>query len=179
MEEKAPRPPSAKYLSKTPSWVSLGFILGALFVWALPARRAEVSADVPAKALPDTGTVRQAAAPKPSITEIEAVFAGWGDQAVWDQDVTEVALWDIEGRAFSRYYEVLRARDNYYFRSIDHLTRPVLTHGVKKEGPLLYTETEEMRREWLREKANEDWKAILSPQSAPVPAKLPTDTTAP
>ena len=36
MDEEDPKPPSPSQLSKIPSWISLGFVLGALFVWALP-----------------------------------------------------------------------------------------------------------------------------------------------
>jgi hypothetical protein len=55
---------------------------------------------------------------------------------------------------------VLRTGENYYFRTIDRLTRPILTHGVKVDGPLLYTETEAMRAEWLQEKRQENWNMI-------------------
>ncbi|MBP6506691.1 MAG: hypothetical protein KA257_03930 [Opitutaceae bacterium] len=162
MDESTPRPPSPKYLSKTPSWISLGFVLGALFVWTLPSPESKAPATAAEKPVTAAGTVK-IQANKPKVTDIEAVFAIWGSHAVWTSDLTEVALWDIETEKFSLYYEVLRSRDAFYFRSIDRLTRPVLTHGVKMDGPLLFTETEEMRQEWLHEKANENWKAMISP----------------
>jgi hypothetical protein len=86
---------------------------------------------------------------RPRATDIEAVFAEWGRYAVWENDLTEVALWDVEKKAYSIYYEILRSGDLYYFRSIPQLTRPLLTHGVPRKSPLQYTEPEEMRREWL------------------------------
>jgi len=135
-------PPSAKRLSKTPSWVTLGFVLGALFVWALP----QVEKDLvsPPPAVSATLQLR-----RPALTEIEAVFAEWGHFAVWENDLTEVALWDVDKHSYSICYEVLRSGENLYFRSIPRLTRPVLTHGLHGTMPLQFTETEALRREWL------------------------------
>ena len=135
-------PPSASRLSKTPSWVTLGFVLGALFVWALP--RAEPPAETPIK----TKSVSVQLL-RPKLTEIEAVFAEWGQNAVWENDVTEVALWDVDKKSYSICYEVLRNGDKLYFRSIPYLTRPVLAHGLRGPAPLQLTETEALRREWL------------------------------
>jgi len=135
-------PPSVARLSKTPSWVMLGFVLGALFVWALPEVEKSVSPAPPVAVLKLS---------RPQATEIEAVFAVWGRYALWDNDVTEVALWDVDKRAYSICYEVLRNGEKMYFRSISSLTRPVLTHGAPESSPLLFTETEAMRREWLRQ----------------------------
>lgn len=139
--------------SKTPSWVTLGFVLGALFVWALPREErapAErpVAAPVPAHISP------------PQVSTIEAVFTDYGRQAVWENEITEVALWNTETKDYSQCFEVLRSGENYYFRSIPRLTRPVLTHGVKNESPLLFTEPESLRQEWLREQSRESWRAI-------------------
>jgi hypothetical protein len=142
MDESAQNlPPSPSRLSKTPSWVMLGFVLGALFVWALP--RPENAASPPAR--PPIAVRLE----RPKATEIEAVFAEWGRFAVWDNDLTEVALWDVDKRGYAICYEVLRSGDNLYFRSIPRLTRPVLTHGIHVATPLQFTETEAMRREWL------------------------------
>ena len=134
-------PPSASRLSKTPSWVTLGFILGALFVWALPQVEKTVT--------PPAGRAVTVQLVRPKFTDIEAVFAEWGHQAVWENDLTEVALWDVDKRSYSICYEVLRNGENFYFRSISRLTRPVLTHGLSGPAPLQFTETEAMRREWL------------------------------
>ncbi|MFI5358143.1 MAG: hypothetical protein ACHQ4G_12490 [Opitutales bacterium] len=143
MNEPVPSsPPSLSRLSKTPSWVTLGFVLGALFVWALP--RVETTV-----APPPAGKSFSVQLERPRATEIEAVFAEWGRFAVWENDLTEVALWDVDKRSYSICYEVLRSGENLYFRSIPRLTRPVLTHGIHVATPLQFTETEAMRREWL------------------------------
>ncbi|MDB6093510.1 MAG: hypothetical protein JWM32_1072 [Verrucomicrobia bacterium] len=125
----------------TPSWVLLGFVIGVLFVWALPGDVKTVTPQV-------TGpTVVQLERPK--LSDIEAVFYEWGRFAAWEHDLTEVALWDVDRKSYSICYEVQRREGAYYFRSIPHLTRPILTHGVNSPSPLVYTETEKMRSEWL------------------------------
>lgn len=139
-----PREKAPARLSRTPSWIMLGFVLGGVFVWLLPTPKRSVPPEE--KAPPKTVVVRHE---RPSMTEIEAVFAEWGKYAVWDNDVTQVALWDRDKKAYAIFYEVLRSGETYYFRSISRLTRPVLDHGVQLNSPLLFTETQEMRSEWL------------------------------
>jgi len=169
MDEDTPRPPSVRQLSKTPSWLLLGFVFGAAFVWLLP--HPEPKPEPPHRRAPVPAAVSVVPREKRDVTVIEAVFAEWGGPAVWEHDLTEVALWDSETNAFNRFYEVLRSGGNFYYRPIDRLTRPVLTHGGLKAGsPLLFTEPEAMRQEWLREKAQEDWKAIAESITSP-PAK--------
>lgn len=158
MDESAEsRPPLPAKPSKVPSWVMLGFILGALFMWALPPRRPEVAADgpVPREELPAPLVL---AAPR--LTNVEAVFAEWGRYAVWENDLTEVALWNPEAKAYTDYFEVMRAGDSFYFRSVPGFTRPVLTHGVKDNSPLQFTEPESHRQEWLHEVTKENWRAF-------------------
>ncbi|MFM1852561.1 MAG: hypothetical protein RIS54_2245 [Verrucomicrobiota bacterium] len=154
MDEPEPKP---SQLSKTPSWIMLGFLLGAVFVWLLP-RPEPVVIEVPVK--DETPPPLVAVGPKPDMSELEAVFAAWSQHAVWDNNLTEVALWDIETAQYARFYEVLRVGETYYFRSIPALTRPVLTHGVDTNAPLLFTEPDARRREWLRQRDEETWKAI-------------------
>lgn len=157
-DEERPVPPSK--LSKTPSWITLGFILGALFVMSLPSEDKERPAETPR---PEPPVVRLE---RPSLTEIEAVFAEWSQFAIWENDITEVALWDSKRMSYSLFYEVLRNGDLYYFRSIPRFTRPVLTHGVPENAPLQYTETEERRREWMRAR----WEQSFAPPEAqPIP----------
>ncbi|MEO7598148.1 MAG: hypothetical protein ABIV50_04405 [Opitutus sp.] len=130
-------------LSKTPSWITLGFFLGALFVWTLPREEKSTGPTIS----PAPAKVVQLERPK--LTEVEAVFSEWERFAVWKSNLTQIALWDTEKRAYSIYYEVLRQNDEFYFRSIPQLTRPLLTRGVPAEAPLQFAETEESRRAWI------------------------------
>ncbi|MEO6006320.1 MAG: hypothetical protein ABIZ04_23975 [Opitutus sp.] len=142
LEETAPVPRSR--LSKTPSWITLGFVLGALFVWALP--RDEKPAGT---ALSSDTPPRIVQLERPKLTEVEAVFVEWERYAVWKNNVTQIALWDTEKRSYSIFYEVFRQNGDFYFRSIPQLTRPLLTRGVPTEAPLQFAETEESRRAWI------------------------------
>ena len=79
----------------------------------------------------DEGKIRAAAvqAGVPCLTTIEAVFAAWGDYAVWQDDLTEIGFWNPETESFSEFYEVKRNNGAFYFRSIPKLTRRVIRHG--------------------------------------------------
>jgi hypothetical protein len=155
MDEESPPPVSSKP-SQVPSWVTLGFVLGALFVLALPRKANEAAQPAPAPA---------AAPSKPAepvrISTIEAVFAAWDRFAVWSGDTTEVALWSPETKSFSECYEVRRFGDTYFFRTIPSLTRPVLSHGVVEDSPLEFTETAKQRQQWLDEVSKENQRAFL------------------
>ena len=139
--------PAAK-LSKTPSWVMLGFILGAVFVAALPPWRPSPPPE--AASVPAPEPMKPSASREPGpLTTIEAVFAEWQRHAVWSDDTTEVSLWNIREKAFTDFYEVRRLGDALYFRTIPKLTRRVITHGKPlPNSPLQFTETEEQYQEW-------------------------------
>lgn len=149
-----PRPkPSVASLSKTPSWIMLGFLLGAIFVlslwtpWKKPTRLPALAGSAP----PVPAAFEPAKPrPPPQLTTIEAVFAEWGNHAVWSGDTTEVAQWSIRDRDFTEFYEVRRLGDALYFRSLTRLTRRIISRGKPMpECPLQFTETEEQYREWL------------------------------
>lgn len=141
--------PSPATMSKTPSWIMLGFVLGALFVVALPTRKQEPSFE--------EERARLAAVPKPEpprepqpLAIVEAVFSEWRDYAVWSDGTTEVALWNSRYRDFTDYYEVRRVAGDYFFRTIPALTRRPLPRGsVPEDCPLRFTETEAQYREGL------------------------------
>ncbi|HEY1848881.1 MAG TPA: hypothetical protein VGG37_06730 [Opitutaceae bacterium] len=173
--DEEPASPSKQKPSQVPSWVLVGFGLGALFVLALP--RSRVAAPPPVAEAP---APPPKAAEEPKITTIEAVFALWDRYAVWSGDTTQVALWDSDTKSYSEYYEVLRTPSGYYyFRSLTSLTRPILTHGVDDKGPLQFTETDKQRQAWLEAVNKENWRSIsegarkaLAPESPP--AKAPS-----
>jgi hypothetical protein len=157
MDDDTPSEPAPRKPSQVPSWVTLGFVLGALFVLALPRRSAE-TAPRPAAAEEAPAPARTPEAPR--LTTIEAVFAAWGRYAVWSDGTAEVALWSPDTKSFSEFYEVTRVGEDYYFRSITSLSRLILTHGVPEDSPLQFTETARQREEWLGEVGKEKWKAI-------------------
>ncbi len=150
-DASSPKAPSYAF-----SWATLGFILGALFVIALPPHRAPPPAPAPAPVVVPPPVHREPL----QLTTIEAVFEVWQRHAVWDGDMTEVALFDGQTKDYSDCYEVLRANGRFYFRSIPRLTRVVVTHGVPENSPLEFTETADERAEWLHQSDEEDWKAI-------------------
>jgi hypothetical protein len=173
-ESAPPSPPRPPKPSMAPSWMMLGFAFGALFILALPRRPSP-----PAAPVAPSSTAAPAArdpAAKPVLTTIENVFAEWGRFAIWENDLTEVALWNSEKQSYSDCYEVLRNGRDFYFRSIPRLTRPILTHGVNASSPLQFTETPASRAEWLREKNQTTFDAFSEaarqsfPSSTPKPA---------
>ncbi len=134
----------------------LGFVIGALFVLALPRRE---------PAPPPAPAPEAAPAPPPAprpMSTIEDVFAQWGKYASWEGDTTEVALWDPATKDYSDCYEVLRSGEAIFFRSIPRLTRPVLRHGMPDgdSSPLLFTETAAQRDAWLKAARDENWRAF-------------------
>ncbi len=169
-------------LSKTPSWIMLGFVLGALFVLALPPLRKK-AAPPPETLRLEITQPRPPPAPKP-LSEIEAVFAVWGKHATWSDDLTEVALWNSQERAFTHFYEVRRIDDVCYFRTIPALTRRLVTHGKPlPESPLQFTETEEQYREWLEHgrverRVEQPARPPSAPAIPPVRAPAPAVTSA-
>jgi len=140
-------PLSPAKMSKAPSWVMLGFLLGMAAVWGY--RRSEVKPPVPGVTL--TEWPRAARVEPSPLTTIETLFNEWSKHAVWSGDVTEVAMWRSETRGFTEFYEVRRVGEELYFRSMPKLTRPIIRHGVPlpAEVPLQFTETQEQYREWL------------------------------
>lgn len=138
-------PLTASKMSKTPSWVMLGFVAGAATVhfFFRPEPR---PAPAPVVAKP--------AAPEPErtpgpLSRIEAVFEQYGKYATWADDTTEVALWDPALERYADFYEIRRIDGKFYFRTIPMLTRVIVTHGVPTDSPLQFTETEEQYREWF------------------------------
>lgn len=160
---------SKEKLSKTPSWIMVGFVLGVLAVLGFqhelqrPDAPAEVASAivVPAPA-PKPAESVTALPDLPSLAVIEAVFSDWGGYARWEHDRTEVALWNSTTGDFTDYFEVARAPEGLYFRSITRLTRPLTEAKPPSEAPLRFTEPaidQEARR-----------AGRLNPRSEPVEA---------
>lgn len=154
----APSKPKEK-LSTIPSWIMVGFIVGALFSLGVQrelARRDQEKAAA-AKPLPPP-PVKLEPVPSPSVVKdraslsaIENVFVQYESNAVWRNDITEVALWNAQTNKFSELFEVMRSGDNYYFRTIPQLTRPVIRPNPAPDLPLRFTEPEDVQMKRIKE----------------------------
>jgi len=195
-DEQRPRkkyPVSIAKLSKTPSWIMLGFVLGALFVIALPP----LTEDTPAAAPAPAAEPPRAAPPAPQLTTIEAVFEDprWRDYIVWANDTTEVALWNNQARDFIDFYEARRVGGVNYFRSLTSLTRPIIKprEPLPADCPLRFTAppAEDVFRDASR-RAGREWRPApqtlpsielprprVQPDKAPVPPKIELTPKAP
>lgn len=171
-------PLAAGGLSKTPSWIMLGFVLGAATVLSLPSLK---------RSVPPEPVTFKAVEPPPSgprepplLTTIEDVFATWGHLAVWSDNVTEVALWNVRDRSFNQFFEVRRTGELLYFRTIPRLTRRVISRGKPvDECPLQFTETEEQFAEWMKygrtERPVEREPRVRPPPASPAPPPVPVE----
>lgn len=143
---------SKEKLSKTPSWIMVGFVLGVLAVLGFQhesrraaAERAAAAASLPSPVEPEPEPSVTKITDLPSLAVIEAVFTEWGGYARWGEDRTEVALWNSTTGDFTDYFEVMRAEDRLYFRSIARLSRPLTEAKPPIEAPLRFTEPAEDR----------------------------------
>jgi hypothetical protein len=144
-------PHSRDSLSRTPSWVMLGFIIGCIVSLSVkkqidsrgeprPTSRAEA-------ALAPTPTPTPTPEPRhATLAEMEAIFERWEDHAVWRNGITEVAFWDAATNRYSEYVEVLKSGDYYYFRNLSRLTRPLVEEGIPSDMPLRFTDPEARKR---------------------------------
>lgn len=145
--------PTRESLSKTPSWIMLGVVIGAIVALAVE-ENLENKERVRAAAAPKTVETKvetPAPPPKidqyPSLQTVEALFLDWKDNAIWRHDITEIAVWDQATNTYPYFYEILRNGEEYYFRSLPKLTRPLMDIAGGYPAPIRFTETEEMRAE--------------------------------
>jgi hypothetical protein len=147
-------------LSKTPSWIMVGFALGVLTMLGLQTEEKKETAPSEPKPAVETAPVAaehnvSALENKPSLVAVEAVFANYRELAFWDHDMTEVALWNSSSNTFADHFEVLRTSAGVlYFRSIPAFTRLPLDNYGPPNCPLRFTETAAMRAERQTRAAN-------------------------
>ena len=148
-EETTPERPKP---SPIPSWVMLGFVLGVLVTlgWQRdnPAPSSPPPQPAPAEPPPPSPATERNALhleDQPSLTAVEALFEQYRAYAFWDDDRTEIGVWNTRTLEFSSYFEVHRAETGTYFRSIPALTRLPLEGYGPPGSPLLFTETPAQR----------------------------------
>jgi hypothetical protein len=132
--EKPARSRSPASMSKVPSWISLGVVIGVLIGFALQPKPQPPQT----KYVEVTKTV-----PRPnSIPTVEAIFEAWRDRAVWrDDDTTQIAVWNPDTNDFTDFYEVKRVGDLLYFRTIPRLTRELMNYAASElpaKAPILF-----------------------------------------
>lgn len=161
----APARPKDK-LSTIPSWIMVGFIAGALFSLGVQRELSRREHEKAAAAQPPPPPpVKQEPLPSlsalkdhTSLSAIENIFGEFEANAVWKNDLTEVALWNAQTNKFSECFEIVRSGDTFYFRTIPSLTRPVVRPNMTPDLPLRFTEPEEVQM--TRIKANNSiWTA--------------------
>lgn len=190
MPAQAPQPSRDK-LSKVPSWIMLGVVLGGIGFYGVQgffeerrekkqARPPPPAASIPARpasAPEDAGAGNPPAPakndPHMSLFAIDAVFRAHGASAVWEHDLTELVLWNPATQSYSTGVEVLRSGDTYYYRLLDRLTRPVLTEGVDPNAPIRLTEPASYQ-ERRRQQRQDMWRSRPSAPASLLPATPPT-----
>ncbi len=137
--------------SNVPFVLTAGFALGLGLGWLMfhsetvsapPARPADgPRPEARATLRRDAGTLK----------DVEQIFERWGGYAVWENDVTEIALWSVQDQRHDDYYEVRRVGGEFYFRSLARLTRPLIDHGVRSRSLIAFTETQALHDYFYRE----------------------------
>ena len=145
-------PVDKKDLSQAPSWVIVGFVAGILVMLGFRGGDEEPEAAPPPPAPEPTAHEIMAEEPQvtsesdaPSLEIVEALFSAHQEFAFWNEDRTEIAVWNSHTLSFSDHFEVVRHDDGWYFRPILRFTRlPIEGYGPPN-SPILFTETAEER----------------------------------
>ena len=142
--------PTRESLSKVPSWIMLGAVIGGILTVTVQRRWAgETRPQTPP---PATVAVEKPAPPELksadthiSLLKMEEIFRLHQEHAMFRHGFTEVAFWNEVTNEYSVYVEVLQSGDEFYFRNIPFLTRPLNDQVNDPRLPIRFTETEESR----------------------------------
>jgi hypothetical protein len=142
--------------STAPLWLTLGFASGLAFGWIAfhEETPSPAPAATPAPVVPPDRTEIPVNAG--TLRAVEQTFERWGGYAVWENDLTEIAVWDARRKRHSDFYEVRRHDGKFYFRSLAALSRPIIDHGVSATMPIAFTEPQWMRDQFYREHPDYD-----------------------
>ena len=132
-------------------WLTLGFVAGGAVGWLLfhPTEKLASVSDAP---------VVSDSAPKDNATlaATERYFQKWGGYAIWQDDVTQFGVRSERVSRRLDYYEVHRARGQFYFHSLPQLTWVLLDHGPRGREPICFAETAKMRAQFYLDHPNYD-----------------------
>src|SRR5690606_24948517 len=95
-------------------------------------------------------------------------FEQYRQYAFWEDDRTEIAIWNSRTLDFTDFFEVLRTDTGTYYRSISMLTRLPLVNYGPPDSPVRFTETAAQRA--AREKERD---TDLPRPTPPRPVELP------
>lgn len=140
----------------TPLWLTVGFASGLLFGWfAFHEEKPKIHVAPPlvVKASPEPSPRPADAA---TLQAVEATFERWGGYAVWEDDRTELAVWNARRKSHADFYEIRREKGLFFFRTLPALSRPLVDHGVSARLPIRFTEPEWMREQFYRENPHYD-----------------------
>ena len=147
----------AEKSSNVPVWLTLGFVGGCIFGWLIFHEPAKTPSPSTATALTETIVVPDNA-PKDIATlgATEQYFQRWGGYAVWENHVTQFAVWNGRKQRHSDFYEVRRADGKFYFRTLAQLSWVPIDHGPKSRAPIWFAETVAMRAKFYQEHPDYD-----------------------
>lgn len=145
-------PAERKKLSQVPSWIMLGFVVGVLTMWLF--RSAPEPHQPPVEQPePEIAETTAAVDEEPensgdgslSMALLGAIWEEYRAYAFWNEDRTQIGVWNSATYGFTDRYEVLRGEEFDYFRPIDSFTRLTLPGYGPENSPILFTETAEQR----------------------------------
>ncbi|GAB5560706.1 MAG: hypothetical protein SynsKO_23530 [Synoicihabitans sp.] len=139
--------------SQVPSWLMVGFLIGVVTMWLFRSdpREPEEKPPAPVPTVPTvaelTAELERAAEPsdRASLVMVEAIFEEHRSWAFWNEDRTQIALWNSKTLSFSDHFEVIRTLEGDYFRSIPRFTRLAIPGYGPENSPILFTETAEQK----------------------------------
>ncbi len=138
--------------SQVPSWLMVGFVLGVLTMWLVRSGTSEPAEVIVVPPAPPTveeiaAELKSSVAPaeRASLALVEALFDQYRGWVFWNEDKTQVALWNSNTLDFSDHFEVIRTMEGDYFRSISGFTRLAIPGYGPENSPILFTETAEQK----------------------------------
>ena len=151
-------------ISIAPLWLILGLAAGLLAGWIIFGSRETAKIAVvdqmPAEG-EEQGPVTLAAA--------ERLFQKWGGYAVWENDITQLAVWNVRKHEHADFYEVYRVRGRFFFRSLQQLNWVLIDHGHKVVEPIWFAEPVAARAQFYQDNPDYDLAKEKPTKRRPLP----------